>query len=95
MLRPVTIRCRVIFDGEITTKDIDAVVGSLRINNSPGWDRLSAEFYKEFSNIISPNAQKALPSIISEVQTGFQAGKSTSDNLILMCLNQKSGVFSE
>ena len=35
MLRPVTIRCRVIFDGEITAKDIDAVVESLRINNFP------------------------------------------------------------
>ena len=135
-------------DGEITVEDMDAVVGSLKNNKSPGWDGLSAEFYKEFWDIIRPilyntyiesidmdcmspsqrigiltllpkpktpmelryiknwrpitllnvdykifthviknKILKALPSIISEVQSGFQAGKSTTDNLILMCLN--------
>ena len=28
----------------------------------------------------------AIPTVISRVQSGFQSGKSTSDNLILMCL---------
>ena len=27
-----------------------------------------------------------IPTVISRVQSGFQSGKSTSDNLILMCL---------
>ena len=137
-------------DGEITVEDMDAVVGSLKNNKSPGWDGLSAEFYKEFWDIIRPilyntyiesidmdcmspsqrigiltllpkpktpmelryiknwrpitllnvdykifthiiknKILKALPSIISEVQSGFQAGKSTTDNLILMCLNME------
>ena len=43
--------------------------------------------YKNVTHIIKNKILKALPSIISEVQSGLQAGKSTSDNLILMCLN--------
>ena len=39
--------------------------------------------YKNVTHIIKNKILKALPSIISEVQSGLQAGKSTSDNLIL------------
>ena len=134
-------------DGDLTPEELDAVLGGLKNNKSPGWDGLSAEFYKEFWDIIRPilfntyiesidmdclspsqrigiltllpkpktpmelryiknwrpitllnvdykmfthiiknRIMKALPSIISDIQSGFQAGKSTSDNLILMCL---------
>ena len=52
MLRPSTARCRVIL--MITVEDMDAVVGSFKNNKSPGWDGLSAEFYKEFWDIIRP-----------------------------------------
>ena len=41
-------------DGEITVEDMNAVVGSLQNNKSPGWDGLSTEFYKEFWDIIRP-----------------------------------------
>ena len=42
--------------------------------------------YKIFTHIIKNRLVKALPTVISNVQTGFQAGKSTCDNLILMAL---------
>ena len=42
--------------------------------------------YKIFTHVIKNRILKALPSIISNVQSGFQAGKSTIDNLILMSL---------
>ena len=42
--------------------------------------------YKMFTHVIKNRLLKAIPSIISKVQSGFQPGKSTSDNLILMCL---------
>ena len=41
-------------DGEITVEDMDVVVGSLKNNKSLGWDALSAEFYKEFWDIVRP-----------------------------------------
>ena len=43
--------------------------------------------YIIFTHIIKNKILKAFPSIISEVQSRFQASKNTSDNLILMCLN--------
>ena len=42
--------------------------------------------YKIFTHVIKNRILKVLPFIISNIQTGFQAGKSTSENLILMCL---------
>ena len=59
----------------------------LRYNNNWRPITLLSVDYKKFTHIIKNKILKALPSIISEVQSGFQAGKSTSDNLILMCLN--------
>ena len=42
--------------------------------------------YKIFTHIIKNRIVVTLPHLISNVQSGFQSGKSTSDNLILMCL---------
>ena len=42
--------------------------------------------YKIFAHLIKNRFVKALPHVISNVQSGFQAGKSTTDNLILMSL---------
>ena len=41
--------------------------------------------YKIFTHVIK-RLIKAIPCIISNVQSGFQAGKSSCDNLILLCL---------
>ena len=134
-------------DEPINMDEMDAVVGKLKNNKSPGWDGLPAEFYKFFWDDLKPilfhsylesiNNQhlspsqrigvislrpkpkpppdlvylknwrpitllnvdyktfthmiknrfiNAIPTVISRVQPGFQSGKSTSDNLILMCL---------
>ena len=45
--------------------------------------------YKIFTHVIKNRIVKVLPKILSNVQSGFQAGKSTHDNLILMCLTIK------
>ena len=42
--------------------------------------------YKIFTHVIKNRILRSLPHIISNVQYGFQAGKSTCDNLILMYL---------
>ena len=42
--------------------------------------------YKIFTHVIKNRLIKAIPCIISNVQSGFQAGKSSCDNLILLCL---------
>ena len=42
--------------------------------------------YKIFTHIIKNRICDALPSVISKVQSGFQSGKSTQDNIVLMCL---------
>ena len=134
-------------DEPINIEDFEIVIGGLKKNKSPGWDGLTAEFYKFFwndikhilfqsyiesinNNCLSPSQRtgvvtlipkpkpppdlvyltnwraitllnvdykifthivknkfvKALPHLISKAQTGFQAGKSTTDNLILMSL---------
>ena len=134
-------------ESEVCMSEFDYVVKNLKNNKSPGWDGLTAEFYKHFWSVIKPvlynsylesikchclspsqrigiltllpkpksptelnyiknwrpitllnidyklfthviknRINKALPYIISEVQTGFQAGRSTSENLILTCL---------
>ena len=134
-------------EGPISLHEMDAIVNKLTNNKSPGWDGLSAEFYKTFwldirqiiydcylesidSGCLSPSQRigiltlipkpkspvelnyiknwrpitllnidykifthiaknrimKAIPSIISKTQSGFQAGRSTSDNLILMSM---------
>ena len=134
-------------DEPINLDEMDAVVGKLKNNKSPGWDGLTAEFYKHFwddlklilfhsylesinNQHLSPSQRigvitllpkpkpppdlvylknwrpitllnvdykifthtiknrfiNAIPTVISRVQSGFQSGKSTSDNLILMCL---------
>ena len=134
-------------DEPLTLEDMELAITSLKTNKSPGWDGLTAEFYKHFwdeikhilfqtykeaieNNCLSPSQRigvvtlipkpkpppelihlknwrpitllnvdykifahivknkfvKALPHVISHVQSGFQAGKSTTDNLILMSL---------
>ena len=134
-------------DEEITLLECEEVVKLFKNNKSPGWDGLSAEFYKAywedlkyilfssfqesidrgtltpsqrigiltlipkpkspvelnfiknwrpitllnvdykiFTHIIKNRIIKTLPSVISKAQSGFQAGRSTCDNLILMCL---------
>ena len=42
--------------------------------------------YKIFTHLIKNITIRSVPYIISKVQSGFQAGKSTCDNLILMYL---------
>ena len=42
--------------------------------------------YKIFTHVIKNRILRSLPHIISNVQSGFQAGKSACDNLILMYL---------
>ena len=39
-----------------------------------------------YTHVIKNRLLKSIPTVISKMQSGFQAGKSTSDNLILMCL---------
>ena len=131
-------------DEEFSLSEIDSVYKSLKNNKSPGWDGLTAEFYKIFwedikdilfncykeaietgslspsqrigiltlipkpknvafiknwrpitllnvdykifTHVIKNRLLRSLPHIISNVQSGFQAGRSTSDNLILMYL---------
>ena len=134
-------------DSEISIEEIDYVYKNLKNNKSPGWDGLTAEFYKTFwgslrnilfecykesinNRSLSPSQRigvltiipkpklpselvyiknwrpitllnvdykifthliknriiRSVPYIISKVQSGFQAGKSTCDNLILMYL---------
>ena len=134
-------------DEQVTLEEMETVIKSLKNNKSPGWDGLTAEFYRFFwddikfilynsyqesinSNCLSPSQQigvltllpkpkpppelvyirnwrpitllnidykifahivknrfiQAIPHVVSKVQSGFQAGKSSSDNLILMCL---------
>ena len=41
--------------------------------------------YKILTHVTKNRIMEALPSNISDIQSGFQADKSTSDNLILMC----------
>ena len=134
-------------DEMISIDEMEAVVKGLKNNKSPGWDGLSAEFYKFFwddikyilyksylesvdnhhlspsqrigiitllpkpkpptelvnlknwrpitllnvdykifTHIIKDRFIKAIPHVVSKAQTGFQAGKCTTDNLILLCL---------
>ena len=134
-------------DNRITMLEFESVVKNLKNNKSPGWDGLTAEFYKTFwedirstlflafqesveggtltpsqrigiltllpkpkspielnylknwrpitllnvdykmfAHVIKNRIIKALPTVITKVQSGFQAGRSTCDNLILMCL---------
>ena len=42
--------------------------------------------YKIFDHVIKHRIVETLPHVLSKVQSGFQSGRSTSDNLILMCL---------
>ena len=42
--------------------------------------------YKIFAHIIKSRLIKSIPVVVSKTQSGFQAGRSTCDNLILMCL---------
>ena len=42
--------------------------------------------YKIFTHIAKNRIMKAIPSIISKTQSGFQAGRSTADNLVLMSM---------
>ena len=42
--------------------------------------------YKIFTHVIKNIILRSLPYIISNVQSGVQAGKSTNDNLLLMYL---------
>ena len=42
--------------------------------------------YKIFTHVIKHRIVETLPHVLSKVQSGFQSGRSTSDNLILMCL---------
>ena len=42
--------------------------------------------YKIFTHVIKHRIVETLPYVLSKVQSGFQSGRSTSDNLILMCL---------
>ena len=107
---------------ELSISEMDVVVGNLKNNKSPGWDGLTAEFYKEFWEILRPipfknfvesiemdcmspsqrigirfthfiknRIIKVLPSIISNIQSGFQSGKSTCDNLILVIHQNSDG----
>ena len=132
---------------QISLAELDRTVQYLCNNKSPGWDGLSAEFYKHFwsdikhilyssflesidnqslspsqrigvltlipkpkpppdlvylrnwrpitllnvdykifSHVVKNRVIDALPHVISQAQTGFQSGKSTLDNLVLMCL---------
>ena len=134
-------------DGNITLLECEEVIKKFKNNKSPGWDGLTAEFYKCFwddikyilynsfqesidrgtltpsqrigvltllpkpktpsellhiknwrpitllnvdykiyAHIIKGRIVRTLPRIICKTQSGFQAGKSTCDNLILMCL---------
>ena len=134
-------------NNEITIEEIDVVFNKLKNNKSPGWDGLTAEFYKTFwvdvrtvlfscyqesinngtltpsqrigililipkpkspselvhlknwrpitllnvdykilTHVIKNRIIQTLPQILSNVQSGFQAGKSTCDNLILVYL---------
>ena len=128
-------------------EEMDVVIGKLKNNKSPGWDGLTAEFYKKFwldirellfkalsesvdtgtmspsqrtgiltlipkpkaptelihlqnwrpitllnvdykifTHIIKNRLVRTLPSIIGNAQSGFQKGRSTCDNLLLMSL---------
>lgn len=130
---------------QISELEFDIVVEKLKNNKSPGWDGLTAEFYKTFwkeirpilyqsylesigykflsqsqrlgiltlipkpkpptelvhmknwrpitllnvdykmfAHVVKNRIMKAIPHLISNVQSGFQPGKSTADNLILM-----------
>ena len=132
---------------QITLEELEPIVSQLSSNKSPGWDGLTAEFYKYFWDDIkhivfssylesienvsmSPSQRigvltlipkpkpppdlvyiknwrpitllnvdykifthavknriiETLPHLISQAQTGFQSGKSTHDNLILMSM---------
>ena len=134
-------------DSRITMLEFENVVKNFKNNKSPGWDGLTAEFYKTFwedirstlflafqesvergtltpsqrigiltllpkpkspielnflknwrpitllnvdykmfAHVIKNRIIKALPNVITKVQSGFQAGRSTCDSLILMCL---------
>ena len=134
-------------DQPITLEEMENVIKNLKNNKSPGWDGLTAEFYRHFwddikhtlyqsylesinhhclspsqrigvinlipkpkpppelvylkhwrpitmpnvdykifTHIIKNRICDALPSVISKVQSGFQSGKSTQDNIVLMCL---------
>ena len=42
--------------------------------------------YKIFTHVIKNRLTKALPCVVNKIQAGFQGGKSSCDNLILMCL---------
>ena len=42
--------------------------------------------YKIFTHIVKNRIVETLPTLVSNVQSGFQSGKSTQDNLVLMCL---------
>jgi len=41
-------------ESPIQVKDISEAIGKLRLNKSPGNDGLTSEFYKKFSNNLSP-----------------------------------------
>ena len=134
-------------EANITMHELNTVVNDLKTNKSPGWDGLTAEFYKLFwsdirdilfnsflesinkvklspsqqlgimtlipkdkpldqlvdinnwrpitllnvdykifANVIKNRFTRSIPQIISNVQSGFRKGRSTNDNLILICL---------
>ena len=134
-------------DSQITIEELDAIVEGLKNGKSPGYDGLTAEFYKKFwgsirniiynvfleaieakslppslrvgiitllpkpksveelhhianwrpitllnndykilTHLIKKRLLNVIPQIISNCQSGFQAGRSTTDNLVLMYL---------
>ena len=60
----------------------------LELNQIKNWRPITLlnTDYKIFAHIIKNRILSAVPKLISNAQSGFQAGRSTTDNLILMYL---------
>lgn len=45
---------RLICDSPITLREVADAINGLKSNKSPGTDGITAEFYKKFSDLLSP-----------------------------------------
>ncbi len=71
--------------GDITYKEIEAAIGQLSTGKSPGFDGITAEFYKHFKELISPILECVFKSIFD------QRGLSFSQHLVIIILLFKKG----